>query len=339
MSESAYPSVTLHNVAELTAPHWTDGGSHLHRVPTDVGEQLNDGAQERVQHPSNAEVRLVPEREGETVTVTLSAPEEAVVRPFWGDFQSGDPVTVGPEPTPVEVGVPPQLRDLTADAADSGAFDPRVCRLQFALGPAVALHDVDGACRPPREDETPSLRYLAYGTSITEGANASASHLTYVAQTARHLGADPLNLGTAGSAYVENAMADHVAGRDDWDVATLALSVNMEAAGFDVAEFRERAAYMVDTVAGADPSRPVVCVTLFPYFADATGDGDGERAAAYRRTLREVVGESDHENLHLVEGREAMDVTGLTTDVIHPGDYGMGAIARHLAGVVDDLLD
>jgi lysophospholipase L1-like esterase len=156
---------------------------------------------------------------------------------------------------------------------------------------------------------------------------------------ARALGVDALNLGTSGTAYCEPAIAEYVAGREDWDVATLALSVNMANRGFTVAQFRERAANLVDAVAGADPDRPVVAVSLFPYHADVVAGDDPERARAFRSTLREAVAASSHDNLHVVAGEDLLDVTGLTTDLLHPGDAGHGAIADGLATAVEHVLD
>ncbi|MDS0300807.1 GDSL-type esterase/lipase family protein [Halogeometricum sp. S1BR25-6] len=152
------------------------------------------------------------------------------------------------------------------------------------------------------------------------------------------LGGAAPNLGCSGSAYCEPAMAEHIAARDDWDVATLSLSVNMaNTGGFPVEEFEARAEPFVNTVAAAHPDKPVACVTLFPYFDDVTESGDGEHAEAYRETLRTVVAKSPHQNLSVVEGPDLLPLTGLSADLLHPGDEGMRAIgeglSRHLRAV------
>jgi lysophospholipase L1-like esterase len=331
----AFPSVSLHNVAELGPPDWADGASQLHRVPRSLGEQLNVMGRDRLRDPTGCEVRFVPDGE-EPVEVTLSAKGGTTVHTFWGEFQSVSPVDVGQEPTTHEFSVPERIQKLDAD--ETGAFDPRVCRLRFDAWGPVAVHDVSGPARPPEPEEVPDRRYLAYGTSITEGA-VSDPHLGYVSRAAGHLGVDPLNLGMAGSAYCEPAMADHLAGRDDWDLATVAVSVNMANRGFTVEQFRERAEHLLDTVAGAHPDKPVVAITLFPYHMDLVASDDADRAAAYRRELREAVAALPHDNLSLVEGPELMTTTGLMDDVLHPGDDGMIQIGRHLAEELEPLLD
>lgn len=338
-----FPSVTLHNVAELADPEWTDcsGGSRhsttgdstndpreLRRVPTPVAKHLNVAARERVRRPVGSEIRFVPTGD-DPVRVTLSASEETVVRPFWGQFQDPELLEIDGSPTTIDLTPPPALGDLdpTAAPAADDAFDPRVCRLRFEPWSRVALHNVRGPCRPPTNAEIPARRYLAYGTSITEGAAASATHLTYVSRVARELGVDPVNLGMSGSAYCEPAVADHIAGRDDWDVATLSLSVNMANRGFTVEQFRDRARNLVTTVAEAHPDKSVACVTLFPYHADLQRDGDRERARDYRDALTSVVEHCSAGDVTLVDGADLTPATGLTTDLLHPGDAGMEAIA------------
>jgi lysophospholipase L1-like esterase len=330
MKLEKYSSVSLHNVAEMVPADWADDGDRLCRVPATVGSGLNDSACERVRHPTGSEIRFVPSHEENTINVTLSAAERTQVRIFWGSFQPWEPIEIGPTPETLTFSVPARLRELT-QTEGTGRFNPNICRILFERVPAVALHDVVGDCRPPAPDELPGQRYLAYGTSITEGAAASAPHLNYVTHLARNLGYDALNFGCSGSAYCESSMGDYIASREDWDIATLALSVNMANGGFSLAEFRERADTFVNTIADAHPRKPIMCVTMFPYFADVTEKGDAEHANDFRATLRSIVAESPHSNLSLVKGTDLLNISGLTADILHPGDAGMEAIGEGLA--------
>lgn len=337
MNHDSFPDVSLHNVAETDPAEWADDGTALGRVPRSVRESLNVGARERYRQPAGCELRFVPTGE-DPVEVTLSAPERTVVHPFWGPFQPDEPVEIGPGPTTLSLAVPEPVAALREDVA-TGAFDSRVCRVRFDAWQPVAVHDVTGDCRRPVDRELPDRRLLAYGTSITEGATASAAHLTYVARLARSLGVDALNLGTSGTAYCEPAIADYVASRDDWDVATLAVSVNMANRGFTAQQFAERVDAMLDEVAGANPDCPVVAITLFPYHADVVAGDDAERARAFRDAVWAAVDDSPHDNLHAVSGPDVMEPTGLTTDLLHPGDEGMDAIADGLADALGELMD
>lgn len=339
-----HEGIELHNVA--TARRVEDGeGRLLQRVPEAVRTELNDGAQTRMCHPTGVELRFVPDG---TARVTLSTRphrgvREGTVRIFWGPFQSTQTAVVGPEPTTIEVSLPERLTHLEPDVVEGFAFDPCVCRLRLPgehRGGHVVYHGVEGAVRPPASSELPDRRYLAYGTSITEGVARTGEHLTYVSQAARRLGADPINLGSCGTAFCDAAMAEHVADRDDWDVATLALSLNMVAA-FSVEAFRERASAMVETIAGANPESQVACLTLFPHEADVCGDADeAARSEAFRDALRDVVGESPLENVHLIEGAAVLPgVAGLTPDLAHPGDDGHIRMGERLAERLEPLLE
>jgi hypothetical protein len=339
-----HDDVAFHNVAAL--PEAPDGGRTLQRVPEPVRAELNDGARERMRVPSGAELRFVSD--ADAVRVRLSSPDGPTTAvPFWGPFQGDEPVRIGTDAEPVDLGYPDRLAEIGPDAFADQPISPRVWRLRFgydAPGP-VRYHgvDADADVRPPRAADLPGRRLLAYGTSITDGSAATRDHLCYAAQTARRLGTDLRNLGSAGSAYCEPAIADYVAAQE-WDVATLALSVNMLAAGFSTETFRERAAYALETVAGAHPDDPVVAITLFPLFADLDpGTADETWRAtpeAYRETLREVVSDLDRENLHLLEGPDLLsDVGGHTPDVVHPGDNGMIQVGENLAAALDPLLE
>ncbi|WP_436926306.1 GDSL-type esterase/lipase family protein [Halosimplex amylolyticum] len=332
-----YPSVSLHNVAETVPADWTDDGDRLHRLPADVAAQLNEMADGRVREPSGSELRFVPETDDAEIEVTLSAEEAGQFRVFWGPFQPWKPTDIGPEPETYTLAVPERVRKL--DTEVDSRFDPRVCRILFERTPAVAVHDVTGDCRPPGPEELPDTRYLAYGTSITEGAASSATHLNYVSRTARALGWDALNFGCSGSAYADLPMAEYVTDRDDWDVATLALSINMANQDFSVAAFEERAEAFVRTIVDAHPDKPIACITLFPFYPDVIEGGDAERAEAFRAAVREIVAETDHPDIFVIEGTDLTDVSGYSADILHPGDAGMEAIGRNLARHLDERIE
>lgn len=332
----------LHNVAEIVP---VEGGAvRLQRVPEAMRIKLNEGAQERCLAAANCEIRFVAEG---PVRLTLSAPNGGGYSIWWGEYDARQRGELSAEPTTLDIGgeaLPAgSLRNLARHVPGKHVFSPAVCRVRLSATP-IHLHGIEGdAVRPPRAEELPALRYLAYGTSITQGGCATHPHLTYVAQTAYHLKADPINLGMSGACHCEKEFGDFIGGRKDWDVATLALSVNMVGAGFTPEEFRERVEYVVNTVAGADTTRPVLCITLWPYFGDLGDPFLPQSAKApsetFRQILREVVADCPHPNVHVAEGPELLTRwDGLTTDLIHPGDFGMAEMGRNVAARLKALL-
>lgn len=329
-----HENVELHNVAEVIS---CGDGLRLQRVPETVRACLNQGAQYRVLQPDNCELRFASESDRE-VRVTLSSEGEADIALFHGMFDSQVRHVIGREPTTITIGQPNQrLQDLDRKWWGKQPFSPHVRRLVFGgrRREPIILHDIEGAdIRPPQPDEVPALRYLAYGTSITHGFFCEEPNLSYVGQTARGLGADLINLGVGGACHCEAEFADHIAARTDWDIATLSLSVNMQ--GFALDEFRKRVDTMVNTVAGADTSRPVVCITLFPYYRDFglsyAEETYGGSPEDYRQVLRDVVQACPHPNVHLIEGPELLtDMSGMADDLIHPAAGAMIEIGANLS--------
>lgn len=333
--------IEFHNVAEFRRINAHDG-QRLQRVPEAVRTELNEGAQRRMCHPASVELRFVSEG---PVELTLSMrPQrgvtEGTVHVFWGPFQSNETFEIVEEPTTIELTQPEKLGDIRSEALEPLAFDPRVCRVRLPgehRGGHVFYHDVEGTIRPPREEERPEQRYLAYGTSITEGESPVAEHLSYVNQTARRLAVDPINLGSCGTAYCDGVMADYIAARDDWDIATLALSVNMIGT-FSLQEFRERAAHMIDTI--AEPhDEPIAAITIYRNARDVCDHEETEDCDQFREALREIVAETPHENVYLLEGTDILpDLAGLTTDLVHPGDDAMIRMGENLASELERLL-
>jgi len=323
--------VELHNVAEVQP---IDSGVRLQRVPEAVRRELNETARMRVRQADNCEVRFVADGD---VELTLSSVDQTHATVFHGPFDSRQRYVLGPDPTTIRVAMPERLGQLAPEFVTDQPFSPAVCRVVFGgrRRDAVMLHDIRGrGVRPPLAEELPMPRYLAYGTSITQGFDCDGPQLSYVGQTAWHLGADLINLGVGGACHCEPAFAEHIAGRTDWHIATLELSVNMR--GFTLDEFHRRVEYMIHAIAGSDPARPVVCITLFPFFADfgleAANANPVGSAEQYRQALRDVVADSPHANVHLIEGPELLkNIGGLTADLIHPSDHAMIEIGCNLA--------
>jgi hypothetical protein len=323
-------NVTLHNVAEFREQ--PDGGITFQRVPETVRAQLNEHARERALDTAGTEIRFV--MAGPRAEVRLHATwGTAGVQVFFGDFRVNQEHIVGGDMATIAVDRPNWFLSIPPDRLAPLGFAPCVCRVQLIRG-SVCFHEVNGDVRPPRREELPAVRFLAYGTSITQGAGASMRHLCFAAQTATRLRADLLNLGFASACHCEPAIADYMAARDDWDVALLEISTNM--AGFTLDEFGRRTGYMVNAMAAPSLKRLVACMTLFPKTADL-GRGHlaqncGGTPEQYRQVLREVARECGRANVLLFEGRELLpEWRGLATELLHPSDYGHTIIAENLA--------
>ena len=58
----------------------------------------------------------------------------------------------------------------------------------------------------------------------------------------------------------------------------------------------------------------------------------------FRQALRRALAACPHSNAHLIEGLELLcDISGLTSDLIHPGDIGMIEMGEKLAAKLQAL--
>jgi len=66
---------------------------------------------------------------------------------------------------------------------------------------------------------------------------------------------------------------------------------------------------------------------------------EGGTAKEFRQSLRDAVAACPNPNVHLLEVPELMsDTTGLTGDLIHPGNFGMLEMGVSLAARLKKLL-
>jgi hypothetical protein len=337
-----HKQVDLHGIAEAVQVPGLQG-LRLQRVTETVRDQLEEPARNKTINPGGAEIRFVV-TDGPVRITLSSADEDGGARLFLGPFDSRASWTIGEKPVTVEIGpMDPlwkeRLSSLRADQAARLAFDPAVCRLVLERSGVIHLHEISGGTRPPRPDETPELTMIAYGTSITQGAAATSFHLSYISQTAHRLGCDLINLGVGGACLCEPAFGDYIAGRDDWDLAVLSLSVNMVGRGYTVEEFSRRVRYVVEQVASV--GKPVACVTLYPFFEDWAHLNHEVKAHPneFRAALEKIVQTIGAPNLHLFKGPDLLtDIAGLTVDMIHPGDHGMIQMAENLAAGLEPVV-
>ncbi|MHC4873624.1 MAG: SGNH/GDSL hydrolase family protein [Planctomycetota bacterium] len=337
-----YQNVEFHNIDAI---HEAEGGGvKLQRIPDHVRDNINESAQLQVLRLASSEIRFIAD--GPSVKIKLSSEVNTDFEIFHGTFQSPTRIRVTEEPEVFEITLDARVSKLAESHTEGLAFSPKIIRLLMGgeHQGQITFHSIEGkGIAPPPKEMLPKLRYLAYGTSITHGAFASRAHLTYVEQAARHLGADVINLGVAGSAQCENVWADYIAGRDDWDIATLAMSVNMMGARFTLEEFYNRVHYMAKTIAESNPERQVLCITIFPHFREFDGTFEIKNVHGtceeYREALRKAVKEADCKNLHLIEGPEILqEIDGLAIDLLHPSDWGMMKMGERLAAKMKQIL-
>jgi lysophospholipase L1-like esterase len=328
----------FHNVAEAD-PVPNLPGLLLQRFPRDVRERLNNSARQSGQDNSGVEIRFKTTAPQARVTLTAHLGDEGEAVFYKGSyehtrFKLPHGVTTAlalPYVAKLFEGQPPEVRDAGGFSSDVW----RVCIQRCA----VRFHGVDTYGHPqmPLErGDTPRLRWLAYGSSITHSWLDG-----YPFMAAKLLGVDVLNKGIAGGCHAEPEVAEFLAGQD-WDFLTAELGVNM-ADEFSPEAFEAQVRRFMQIVRAAQPRKPVVLITPFRNGSESNTGPVNKNLAAYRTILAAIHAEANDPLLGILDGNEILPRPDfLRFDLVHPSTHGhalMGVnLARHLQPLVDGLL-
>ncbi|MFD0677835.1 MULTISPECIES: SGNH/GDSL hydrolase family protein [unclassified Paenibacillus] len=332
-----HKDVYFHNVTELEQrPHLP--GLRLHRFPRQVRHSLTEKGRTKAVQSNGCELRFVTEAKHVQV-VLASQDTNGKVLVFKGDFFHSSHQLEAGVVTTIQLEEPERFAQVFPDKLNNRAFSSKVWRIFFERFSAV-FYDIDAfgfEVRPPHKHEMPQLTLLAYGSSITQGAGALSHYNGYVQQAARRLEIDALNLGLSGSCFCERELSDHIAERNDWDMAYLEIGVNMRAV-VPVEEFERRSSYLLDRIIERQPEKPVFLTYIYPnratYFSDYS-HALSEAERRYNEVLEKYTTNRNHPFLHLLDGNKIMDdFTSLTSDLIHPSDYGHIRMGEMLAGLM-----
>lgn len=337
-----YGNIEFHNVEELRAIEGRDG-LLLQRIPENVRSRIRPAAQKKYIQPAGVEIRFTCKSFPVTLKIHNYGESDAAAV-YFGDFQHQD-LVLNEGLNEITIDMPQRLAQAIPLITKS-LFAPEVVRVIFR-GSISEVHyiGIEGnGISPPSKDMLPGLRYIAYGTSITQGMWPTSPVLSYTAIAARRLGADLINLGAAASAFCEEAIADYIADRDDWDFCTLCLSVNMLNQGVSRDEFYQKAKYLISAISGRHPEKPVFLISIFPYYLDLGIKNPSQTILStpveYRNTLKQIRDEINTPNLYYFDGRDLLkDFGGLTSDLIHPGSLGMISIGESLAAKIQPVLE
>jgi hypothetical protein len=332
-----HQNLELHNFAEIE-PWAGYAAGALHRIPRRVADQLSPRGSWIALESAGSEIRFVTEAPTAHLYLgslhgTPGAPHAAAeVLIYRGDFRHDHVILQPGVQTCIELSIPEKLANLPPEVLRGRRFSGNIWRIFFERS-RVALHHLDAhgyAVRPPAAEEKPALRWLAYGSSITNGSTATRHVNCYVQQAAWRLGVDVINHGMSGACAIEPEMVDWLASRDDWDFATCELGINL-LNWIDVPEFRRRATRLVETLRTRHPTKPLALITHFTFEAHfkPTETAKRETADAFDAVLRDLA--SAH-HLALIEGQKLLaDAGGLSTDLLHPADHGMFQMGENLA--------
>jgi len=345
-SKMIFRNIEFHNVAELEAIPGM-GGWRLQRFPEKVRNCLGHKEHERgrfySQKSVGCEIRFATD--AKFVRVSLSAIEQdGTVLVYKGDFFHSFHTLKAGVVTTLHLENPPKFSSVKAECLKGRLFSPNIWRLQFGKDTGISFHHIDSfghELRPPKEDEMPKLTWLAYGSSITFGGDVLLYSNAYIEQAARRLKVNVLNKGIAGSCFCDEAIANYIADCKEWDFVTLELGVNMRGR-FTPEEYEKRVRYLLKKIVEKRPGKPIVAIGIYPngslYSLDEENPITRDNLV-FDELLKRIVREMDSKYIYYIDGKDILtDFSGLSSDLLHPSDYGHIIMGENLSRILKKLL-
>ena len=317
-----FDNILFHNVENMEL---TEHGYLMSRVPAYVREELNETAKNSAcLGGTGVELRFKLKEDAATVilkTAKISQMEAPVVYIYYGSIQGGWELSsraLIQGENRIEIKKPNNMCFLKTLSKEKGlSFNPEVVRIILPYSRTYYV-GIEGDVEPPTKEDLPSKTYLAYGSSITHGSLALGTTYTYPFRLSQRLGCDYINLGMAGSAQMEQVMAEYIVSRQDWDFATVEMGINM--LEMDEKLFENRIDTFIEIL--SKESRPIYATSIYG-FSNPNGQDIGKR-------FRKIVERYARERLIFVDGLELLNNSAyISQDMVHPSLEGIGEITNN----------
>lgn len=162
--------------------------------------------------------------------------------------------------------------------------------------------------------------YVSCYSSIDLISLALAQPYSYPFRLGQMLRCDYLNLGFAGSAQMEKAMAEYLVSRKDWDLASVEMGINMLGEQFPTEEFEKNIDEFTKIL--SEDGRPVFATSLYG-FSDPVMM---ERGNEYRQIVEKYA----KKRLIFIDGLKLLNnKTYISQDMVHPSLEGMEEISKN----------
>lgn len=311
-------NVYLHNLFAT----YKDSYYRLHKFPENVIKSLSLKGQPNAYTLFGSEIRFTILGQ---VKIEFYAEKEAQVLVYYGDYQGEFHSFSGAYTLTLE---PKFTQEGLVRLHQYHRFEPSLVRI--ILKENINLKSIQGNYQYPDITKFPKKKYLAYGTSITQGRNGFTPDLNYPGIVAEALGYECFNYGMSGSAYIEKELVDFMC-QQSYDLITLELSVNLLGDGYPVSLFIERLSYLLSKIADTQPNAKVFGITILNNWRMLGFDqnrGTQADVILYRNAFKELM--KQYPNFIVLDGESILEFHHLSADLIHPSQYGMIEIANKI---------
>ncbi len=264
------------------------------------------------------------------------------------------PYKLAPSPPTAMVGMDVYVdgRYLGSGLPDAETF---LLKKEWALGAAVAMRAVEiylpmgtpatvqeivldpGAKLEPAAAYAREKPIVYYGSSITQGAQASNPGVAFPCLLGRWLGMDFINLGFSGNGLGEPALARAVA-----EIPASVYVIDYWA-NPPPELYEQTFPEFISIIRAKSPETPIVVTGPYYNPSEATGSRMGQWQLEKRKLIPRLVAEvqrAGDKNIHYVDGFDLIspEQADALSDARHANSYGMFLYARGLEPVLRKVL-
>lgn len=300
----------------------TDHGYLLHKFPSTLISKLSIKGQPNAYSLHGSEIRLILLG---SVEIEFYAMNTAQILVYYGDYQGEYYQFTGDFTLKL---TPKFDNDGIHRLNHKHRYAPDLVRI--ILKETMTLKSIQGNYQYPDVSAFPKQRYLAYGTSISQGRNGLTPDLNYPSIVAETLGYELFNYSMSGSAYIEAELVDYMC-ETLFDLITLELSVNLLGDGYSVDVFKSRLSYLLEQISIKQPQAKVIGITILDNWRKLGFDqkrGTQQDVIMFREAFKSLMGL--YPQFSLLNGEDILKFHHLSADLIHPSQYGMIEIAQHI---------
>lgn len=315
---------------------WLDGGRPVRADPADLARLPWDTG-ERAALPIGVRLEFTA-RAAEAVEIryraSMPGPTDAL-----RDLAHGFALWHG-DSCVAETFTQPAAEAVVTIRLPHGLEGPFTVHPPEAQSPVIlGLRALGGSIAPP----APRPRWVVHGDSITEGWWSTRPAHSWPAVAGRTLGLDTVNLGYAGAARGEPAIAEQLSTLPA-DLITLAFGTNCwSGTPCSATLLYETTRAFVELVRQGHPDTPILLVSpVLRPDAERSPNRLGATLAELRTAMEEAVRDrrgggpgygSGDKRLVLLPGRDLLH-PGQLADGLHPNDEGHAALAAAVAASV-----
>jgi GDSL-like Lipase/Acylhydrolase family/N-terminus of Esterase_SGNH_hydro-type len=179
------------------------------------------------------------------------------------------------------------------------------------------------------------LPIVFYGSSITQGGNATRPGSAYTSIIGRTFNRDIVNLGFGGCGLGEPMMADYISTIPaslyvlDWGINMFKL---------DDQKFYNRYKPFYDKIRAANPNSPILIINIQNWIEELRNPELNKRFERYRDHIEKLFWDAKEkgENVYYLDGRKIIGFKHFfaTVDGCHPNDLGMMRYAQMIGSII-----